>query len=108
MIKHNCGSVIPPDIETYVRHLASCPDSGREIAAWCHAIVSSVAYEQAHGETAETPTETQAVSTTVPDIEELAILRDGGMSYRDLANVAGVAPETVRRRIAKHKREGGA
>lgn len=106
MIRHTCGSVIPPDIETYVRHLASCPDSGREIAAWCHAIVSSVAYERAHGETAETPTETRDLTPA----EMAAMYRDGtamGKSLRDIAAIAGVAPETVRRRIAKHKREGG-
>lgn len=103
MIRHTCGSVIPPDIETYVRHLASCPDSGREIAAWCHAIVRSVAHEKAHG---ETPTETPETRDLTP-AEMHAMHRDGdGDSLRDIARLAGVAPETVRRRIAKHKREG--
>lgn len=98
MIRHTCGSVIPPDIETYVRHLASCPDSGREISAWCHAIVRSVAHEQEHGETAETRDLTPA---------EMHAMRYAGKSLRDIAAIAGVAPETVRRRIAKWKREGG-
>jgi DNA-binding CsgD family transcriptional regulator len=102
VIKHTCGSVIPPDIEAYVRHLASCPDSGREIAAWCHAIVRSVAHEKAHGETAETPTETRDLTPA-----EMHDLRYAGKSLRDIAAIAGVAPETVRRRIAKWKREGG-
>ena len=106
MIRHNCGSVIPPDIETYVRHLASCPDSGREIAAWCHAIVSSVAYERAHGETGETPTETPAVSREM-SASQMAAMQDRGASLRGIAAAAGVAPETVRRRIAKHERENG-
>lgn len=106
MIRHTCGSVIPPDIETYVRHLASCPNSGREIAAWCHAIVSSVAYERAHGETGETPTETRDLTPA----EMADMWRDGepdGVSLRDIAAIARVAPETVRRRIAKHKKAGG-
>lgn len=109
MIRHTCGSVIPPNIETYVRHLASCPDSGREISAWCHAIVRSVAHEQAHDETAlsalsetsETPTETRDLTPA-----EMHDLRYAGKSLRDVAAIAGVAPETVRRRIAKWKREG--
>lgn len=105
MIKHTCGSVIPPDIETYVRHLASCPDSGREISAWCHAIVRSVAHEQEHGETAETPTETPADSREM-SASQMAAMQDKGASLRGIAAAAGVAPETVRRRIAKHKREG--
>ena len=44
--------------------------------------------------------------------EMAAMWRDGkpgGVSLRDIAAIAhGVAPETVRRRIAKLKREGGA
>lgn len=102
MIKHACGSVIPPDIETYVRHLASCPDSGREISAWCHAIVRSVAHEQEHGETAETRTETRDLTPA-----EMHAMRYAGKSLRDIGAIAQVAPETVRRRIAKWKREGG-
>lgn len=107
MIRHTCGSVIPPDIETYVRHLASCPDSGREISAWCHAIVRSVAHEKAQGETAETPTETRDLTPA----EMAAMWRDGkpgGVSLRVIAAIAhGIAPETVRRRINKWKRENG-
>lgn len=170
MIRHTCGSVIPPDIETYVRHLASCPDSGREISAWCHAIVRSVAHEKAHGETpsvpqdstladlisdlsdtgpdtpvdprqpgyalallvdaamsqsgnpdyerglgervfsalakSETPTETTETRDLTP-AEMHAMHRDGeGDSLRDIARLAGVAPETVRRRINKWKQAG--
>lgn len=103
MITHRCGTTIPADVETYVRHLASCPDTWGVAAGICQGIVNAVEHEAAQN---ETPTETRVVSA-VPDIEELAILRDGGMSYRGLANVAGVAPETVRRRINKWKQGNG-
>jgi hypothetical protein len=106
VITHACGSVIPPDIEKYVRHLASCPETWGVAAGVCQGIVSSVGYEHAHGETGETPTETRDLTPA----EMADMWRDGepgGVSLRDIGAIAGVAPETVRRRIAKWKRENG-
>jgi hypothetical protein len=100
VIRHTCGSVIPADVGTYVRHLASCPETKDEIKAWCGAVVSAVEYEVALDETPpETATETRDLTPA-----EMAAMRDAGESLRDIANLAGVAPETVRRRIKKHER----
>lgn len=99
MIRHSCGSTIPPNVETYVRHLASCPEAHEEIGSWCRAIVTAVDYEARQ---AETPTETRDLTPA-----EMASMRYAGKSLRDIAAIAGVAPEMVRRRIAKWKTEGG-
>ena len=101
MITHRCGTTIPADVETYVRHLATCPETQGETGGVCQAIVTIVEREVAQG---ETPTETRALTLA----EMHAMHRDGeGESLRHIAAIAGVAPETVRRRIAKHKREAG-
>lgn len=119
---HTCGSDFPADVAAYVEHVAGCPDSGAEIGAWCRAIVSLVTAE-ALAETPETPTETPTVSPETPSetretatetprdttpltTARLAELRDSGMSLRDLAVLADIAPETVRRRIARHRAGG--
>lgn len=105
MITHTCGSVIPADVGTYVRHLASCPKTKDEIKAWCGAVVSAVEYEVALD---ETPPETATETRHLTPAEMAAMHRDaepGGKSLRDIGRLAGVAPETVRRRIAKHKRD---
>jgi hypothetical protein len=104
VIQHSCGSAIPPDVGTYVRHLASCPKTQTQVAAWSHAIVTSVDYELAKS---ETPTETRDLTPA----EMADMWRDGkpeGVSLRVIAAIAhGIAPETVRRRIAKWKKENG-
>lgn len=93
MITHTCGSIIPPDIETYVRHLASCPETWDVAAGICQGIVNAVEHEVANGETSR---KTRAVSR---DISPARM-----QEMRDVAEFAGVAPETVRRRIKKWKR----
>lgn len=120
---HTCGADFPADVGTYVEHVAECPQSGSELGAWCRAIVGHVTAEalaeadetpsetptvspETPGETRETPTETPR-DTTVPSTARLAELRDSGMSLRDLAVLADIAPETVRRRIARHRAGGG-
>lgn len=102
---------MPADVTVVVVHLAECPHADAELGAWSRAIVSAVSNAadietpavspETGDETRRDASETRLV-LAVPDIEELAILRGGGMSYRGLANLAGVAPETVRRRIARH------
>src|SRR5690606_4031848 len=42
MIHHTCGASMAAAVGTYVRHLASCPETHDEIKAWCGAIVSAV------------------------------------------------------------------
>ena len=122
---HTCGADFPADVAAYVEHVAGCPDSGAEIGAWCRAIVSLVTAEALAEtpETPETPSETPTVSPETPSetretatetprdttpltTARLAELRDSGMSLRDLAVLADIAPETVRRRIARHRAGG--
>jgi hypothetical protein len=98
LITHRCGTTIPADIETYVRHLASCPETQDGTAGVCQAIVNAVVHEAA---LIETSRETRDLTPA----EMAGMWRDGeGDSLRDIAAIAGVAPETVRRRIAKWKR----
>jgi hypothetical protein len=100
VIPHTCGATIPADVGTYVRHLASCPETHEEIGAWCRAIVKTVDYEAALSETPTVPRDSTLTPAEMADMH-----RDGeGDSLRVIAAIAGVAPETVRRRIAKHKR----
>lgn len=47
MITHRCGTVIPADIETYVRHLAACPEAHPETGGACQGIVSIIEREAA-------------------------------------------------------------
>jgi hypothetical protein len=108
VITHTCETSLPADVTALVEHLAYCAETPPELVSVCRDLIRTAA-EGARIETRDVSrdtTETRVVST-VPTIEETAILRDGGMSYRDLSNLAGVAPETVRRRIAKWKRENG-
>jgi len=101
VIAHACGASLPADVETYVRHLASCPETHEEIGAWCRAIVNAVDHEAAKDETSRETTETRDLTPAEMD----AMHRDGeGDSLRKIGAIAGVAPETVRRRIAKWKR----
>jgi hypothetical protein len=103
VITHRCGTAIPADIETYVRHLASCPETHEEVGAWCQVIVNAVDHEAAKGETSRETAEARDLTPAEMD----AMHRDGeGDSLRVIAAIAGVAPETVRRRIAKWKRGG--
>lgn len=129
---HTCGADFPADVAAYVEHVAGCPDSGAEIGAWCRAIVSLVTAEafaetpetpetpsetptvsgETPSETRETPSETRETATETPrdatplTTARMAELRDSGMSLRDLAALADIAPETVRRRIARHRAGG--
>lgn len=105
---HTCGTSVPATIAARVVHLATCPETRPELAAWCRAIVDDVARDAAQNETPdETPTVSRDTTETraLSPAEMHAMHRDGdGDSLRDIARLAGVAPETVRRRIAKHKK----
>jgi hypothetical protein len=109
-----CGTQLPADVATVVVHLAGCPNTSPELGAWCRAIVSAVS----HAADIETPAvspETPAPSSETPDETprhtepltpaRMAELRDGRMSLRDIASLAGVGHETVRRRIARYRAE---
>lgn len=123
MIHPQCGTEHPAEVGAYVTHIAECPDAGAELGAWCRAIVSQVTLAALAETPDETPDETPTVSpetphetretrdetprdSTVPTTARLAELRDSGMSLRDLAVLADIAPETVRRRIARHRAGG--
>ena len=93
MSKHSCGTTLPNDVGDHVKHLAACPKTNPELAGWLRAIVKAVEHDAALG---ETPTETRDVSPS-----DMAAMRDTGKSLREIAAVSGVAPETVRRRIAR-------
>ncbi|GAB3166734.1 hypothetical protein GCM10027059_26150 [Myceligenerans halotolerans] len=112
-----CGTDLPADVATVTVHLAECPHVAPELAAWCRAIVSAVS-DATDIETPPVSPETPAPShetapvspetadETPQDAEALtparmAELWDGDMSLRDIGVLAGVAPETVRRRIAR-------
>lgn len=92
MIHHKCGTDLPADVGALTTHLAECPHSGAELAAWCRAIVAAVAREADR-----MPERPEPVSTG-----RLAVLRDQGLSLRDLATLADCSPETVRQRLARH------
>jgi len=93
MIAHNCGTTLPTTVGGYVEHLAACTETMPQLRAWCRAIVSAV---EQHTALDETPRETRDVSPS-----EMAAMRDAGKTLRDIAAVSGVAPETVRRRLAR-------
>jgi primosomal protein N' len=110
---HPCGTPLPDgDVGALIEHLATCPETGRELAAWTRALVSA-----ARGDVVSTAMPravsrdvraTRAPSRKTPAVsretttEEMAAMRDAGKSLRDIAAVSGVAPETVRRRLARH------
>lgn len=49
MITHRCGTTMPADIETYVRHLATCPQTHGTTGGVCQGIVTAVEYEASRG-----------------------------------------------------------
>lgn len=105
---HPCGASIRADIGALVEHLAICPKTDRELWLVCRRLIQTLS-EAARVETPvsrpsrKTPTETTETRDLTP-AEMHAMHRDGeGDSLRDIARLAGVAPETVRRRIAKWK-----
>jgi hypothetical protein len=117
---HNlCGTNVPAEIGAVVTHMAECPDTPHDVAQMCRGIVSAVSRAAAVETPAvspETPapsSETAPVSPETPDETprdaealtdaRLSELRDSRMSLRDLGALAGVAPETVRRRVAKYR-----
>lgn len=112
MISHTCGTQLPADVGALVEHLAECSKTDRELGLICRRLVQTVSEAVAAG----TPTVSPTVSrdTTETDTgpfqmrtSRMVEMRDAGKSLRDIAAVSGVAPETVRRRIAKHKKEAG-
>lgn len=108
MIPHTCGALLPADVGALVEHLAACPNTEPGLAVICRRLVQTVSEATRDETPAVSPRvsrdadETRAVSSEM-SASRMAELRDGGMSLRDIAAVSDVAPETVRRRIAKHK-----
>jgi anti-sigma factor RsiW len=103
---HTCGHTVLADVTAVVEHLAHCPETDAKVAEWCRAIVEHVAAAVGR-DTTETPAVSPKTRHLTP-AEMHAMHRDGkGDSLRDIAAIAGVWPETVRRRIAKWKRENG-
>jgi len=98
---HTCGHPVLADVTAVVEHLAHCPETQPEMGAMCRAIVAHVAAASVSVPASRDTTETRHLTPA----EMHAMHRDGeGDSLRDIAAIAGVAPETVRRRIAKWKR----
>lgn len=109
MIEHTCGTTVPATVDDFVRHLAACTETDAGVAIVSQGIVSRVDEIAAMDETPAVSAgvsrdsgETAAVSPGM-STSRMAELRDGGMSLRDIGAAADVAPETVRRRIAKYK-----
>jgi len=117
MIQHTCGTTVPATIDAFVRHLAACTETDAGVAIVSQGIVSRVDEIAALDETqpvsvdvspavSRDSTATWAVPSELTPAR-MAELHDGGVaSLRDMAAVVRVAPETVRRRIAKHKAGG--
>jgi len=95
-----CGTTLRPDIGALVEHLAACPKTDRDLALICERLVQTVAEATPVSRDA---TETPAVSREMTP-SGMAAMRATGATYREIADAAQVAPETVRRRIAKWKR----
>ena len=124
MIHTDCGTDVPAEVGAYVTHMAECPAASDALSAWCRQLIADIAaLAETPAISPETPDETPAISpetpsetretsretprdSTVPTTARLAELRDSGMSLRDLAVLADIAPETVRRRIARHRAGG--
>lgn len=126
MIHNQCGTELPTDVGAVVTHLAECPHGTPELSAWCRHIVSAVS-RAADVETPAVSSETPVSSDETPPVSpavssetretpgptprdtapltpaRMAELRDGGMSLRDIAALAGIGHETVRRHIARHR-----
>lgn len=101
MITHNtCGTSLPADVGALVEHLAACPKTDRELGMVCRRLIQTVSEvtRKTQVVSTETPTETRDLTPA-----EMAAMKRDGKSLRDIAAVSGVAPETVRRRIAKHE-----
>jgi hypothetical protein len=94
VIQHTCGATVPATVDAFVRHVAACPSTRPEMRAWSQEIVSRVDEIAAMD---ETPAVSRDMSTS-----QMAAMRDAGASLRGIAAAAGVAPETVRRRLARH------
>lgn len=116
MITHTCTATLPADVTALVEHLAYCPETPAELVSVCRDLIRTAA----EGARIETRTVSQPSRTTPTDpptgkrdltpAEMHAMHKDGakdGVSLRGIGAIAQVAPETVRRRIAKWKREGG-
>lgn len=105
MITHTCTATLPADVTALVEHLAYCPETPPELVSVCRDLIRTAA-EGARIETRavsrpsrKTPTETRGLEPA-----EMAAMKRDGKTLREIADVAGVAPEMVRRRIAKHER----
>lgn len=105
MITHTCHASLRADVTALVEHLAYCPETPPELVSVCRDLIRTAA-EGARIETravsTETPTKTREMAPS-----DMAAMRDTGATYREIGDRARVAPETVRRRIAKWKTEGG-
>ena len=97
MSVHTCGTTLPNTLGPRVEHLAACPETHDELRGSLAAVVSGLAYD-----VAKAKRDMAAVSRDLTPAE-MAAMRDAGKTYRDIAAVSRVAPETVRRRIAKHR-----
>jgi hypothetical protein len=105
MITHICHASLPADVTALVEHLAYCPETPPELASVCRDLVRTAAEGariEARVVSVETPTETREMAPS-----DMAAMRGTGATYREIGARARVAPETVRRRIAKWKKENG-
>lgn len=106
MITHTCAATLPADVTAIVEHLAYCPETPPELVSVCRDLIRTAA-EGARIET-RTPNASPTETRDLTPAEMHAMHRDGeGDSLRDIARLAGVATETVRRRIKKWKKENG-
>lgn len=112
MITHICTASLPADVTALVEHLADCTETPPELVSVCRDLIRTAA----EGARIETRTVSQPSRTTPTDPPtgkrdltpaEMHAMRYAGKSLRDIGAIAQVAPETVRRRIAKWKKEGG-
>ena len=111
MIEHVCGAKIPATVGDFVEHIAVCPAGQPQLAAWARDVVQAVAVAAAMDETVRRAADvsapvsrdrgkTGAVSREMT-ASDMAAMKRGGASLRDIAAVSGVAPETVRRKIRR-------
>jgi DNA-directed RNA polymerase specialized sigma24 family protein len=105
VITHTCKASLAADVTALVEHLAYCPETPPELVSVCRDLIRTAA-EGARIETravsTETPTETREMTPS-----DMTAMRDTGATYREIGDRAGVAPETVRRRINKWKAANG-
>lgn len=62
MAEHICGAVLPNTVGPYVEHLAACPKTHPDHAAFCQAIVSMIAWDAAMAERSATVRERSDVT----------------------------------------------